>query len=811
MTRNSFRLSQFIKMPVLLVLCIGFAMGCATDPAIRPDAKDSLQTDVSKKITEIQVSKESDAVVVNIQGNSILSYTSVKQPSPLSVILYFPETRVSDIMPVLPVDDDVIGNIAVSQVGGALTSKIEIALSQDVPYQVVREGNGLKISFARKAPASSKNMTSQSIKETSIPEPGLSSSTAGSATGPATLSRTYPVDSRKTGSAAKSSGAAWVNRIDFSSELKGKSTVIIGTTRPVEYRMEKISPTAVQLRLYRTHISDFRKLPLITTRFESAIDRIRPLQTPAMKTDSIVALDLREAVPYFVEQQGNVIKIRFEASSIPPRPDAPLSTTFVEKAAAEPVARPNMTAVGKRDGHAEPSGEDKVVTTAESRRSGVYRSDVTKVYTGERIGIDFFDTDIRNIFRLLADYSGENFAIDKDVQGKVTLAFDKPVPWDQVLDLVLRMNQLDKVQEGGIIRIARLKTLEEEEKSKQQFFEAERKAKEQSLELEPVVSEYIPVNYAKAKEEMLQHVKDMITPGRKDCSITVDERTNQLIVTDTASKIKHIRSIVQRLDRVTPQVVIEAKIVEASSDFERDLGVTWGVNWGIQNSDSNAGVGPQPGFDTLGGTHGGNAAVNFPLAATNVGTIGFNFMRIAGTPIVLNAQLQAMESNNKGKIISAPKILTLDNKEANIEQGLEIGYLEKGKTDEAPTTKFKKVVLHLKVTPHITQDNRISMKIEILKDDVQSYTSTGVPTIATKKATTELLIDDGDTLVIGGITKTSESKGDTGVPLLGKIPFLGWLFRTDSNKNANEELLIFMTPRIVQLEQRADRVNMPIS
>ena len=234
-----------------------------------------------------------------------------------------------------------------------------------------------------------------------------------------------------------------------------------------------------------------------------------------------------------------------------------------------------MTAAGKRDGHAEPSGEAKVVS-AESRRSGVYRSDVTKVYTGEKMGIDFFDTDIRNIFRLLADYSGENFAIDKDVQGKVTLAFDKPVPWDQVLDLVLRMNQLDKIQEGGIIRIARLKTLEEEEKSKQQFFEAERKAKEQSLELEPVVTEYIPVNYAKAKEEMMQHVKDMITPGRKDCSVTVDERTNQLIVTDTASKVKHIRSIVQKLDRVTPQVVIEAKIVEASTDFSRDLGVTLG-------------------------------------------------------------------------------------------------------------------------------------------------------------------------------------------------------------------------------------------
>ncbi len=270
--------------------------------------------------------------------------------------------------------------------------------------------------------------------------------------------------------------------------------------------MEKVSPTAVQLRLYRTHISDFRKLPLITTRFESAIDRIRPLQTPAMKTDSVIALDLREAVPYFVEQEGNVIKIRFEASSIPPRPDAPLTTTFVGKAAEKQPARMDEASSGKRERSVETSGEAKIVS-AEARRSGVYRSDIPKVYTGEKMGIDFFDTDIRNVFRLLADYSGENFAIDKDVQGKVTLAFEKPVPWDQVLDLVLRMNQLDKIQEGGVIRIARLKTLEDEEKSKQQFFEAERKAKEQSLELEPVVTEYIPVNYAKAKDEMKQHCR----------------------------------------------------------------------------------------------------------------------------------------------------------------------------------------------------------------------------------------------------------------------------------------------------------------
>ena len=804
----SFRLFRCIKLPVLLMLCFGLAMGCATDTGIRPTTQDSQQGDVPKQITGIQVLKESDADVVSIQGNTILSYTSIKQPSPLSVILFFPETIVGDATPAPPTDADVIGDLAVSRVGDALTTKIEIALKKDVPYHVQREGNILKVSFVRKAAEASANVTAQAIRVTPISESGLSSA-GGSTAEPATLSRTYPVESSKKSTAAKNTGAAWVNRIDFASEEKGKSTVIIGTTRPVAYRMEKVSPTVIQLRLLRTHISDFRKLPLITTRFESAIDRIRPLQTPAMKADSVIALDLREAVPYFVEQEGNLIRIRFEPSSIPPRPDAPLTTTFVGKTEEKQAAGMDEASSGKRERSMEVSGETKTVS-AETRRSGVYRSDIPKVYKGEKMGIDFFDTDIRNVFRLLADYSGENFAIDKDVQGRVTLAFEKPVPWDQVLDLVLRMNQLDKIQEGGIIRIARLKTLEEEEKSKQQFFEAEKKAKEQSLELEPVVTEYIPVNYAKAKDEMKQHVEKLITPNRPDCSLSVDERTNQLIVTDTASKIRHIRSIVQKLDRVTPQVVIEAKIVEASTDFARDLGVNWSANWGIKNTDPTAGIGPQPGYDTLGGTHGGNAAVNFPLAG-DVGSIGFNFMRIAGTPIVINAQLQAMENNKKGKIISSPKILTLDNKEAYIEQGLEVGYLEKGKTDEAPTTKFKKVTLNLKVTPHITQDNRISMKIEIVKDDVVGYTSTNVPTIATKKATTELLVDDGDTLVIGGITKSSETTGDTGVPYLAKIPLLGYLFGQKKDTKNQEELLIFMTPRIVQLEQRTDKGSLPPS
>jgi type IV pilus assembly protein PilQ len=280
-----------------------------------------------------------------------------------------------------------------------------------------------------------------------------------------------------------------------------------------------------------------------------------------------------------------------------------------------------------------------------------------------------------------------------------------------------------------------------------------------------------------------------------------------LIVTDTTSKVKHIRSIVRKLDRVTAQVVIEAKIVEATTEFSRELGVKWNAQWGIMNTNPNAGTGPQSGYDTLGGTHGWDLAVNNPLLTDQGGTIGFNFLRIPGTPIVINAQLQAMENNSKGKILNAPKIMTLDNKEATIEQGLEIGYLIAATTaSTASSVAFKDAKLILKVTPHITQDNRISMKIDIEKKDVAGFVQ-GIPTLATKKALTELLVDDGDTLVIGGITKAMEINRTDGVPYLSRIPLLGYLFGADRDRNNAEELLIFLTPKIVQLEQKAVSVN----
>jgi type IV pilus assembly protein PilQ len=607
-----------------------------------------------------------------------------------------------------------------------------------------------------------------------------------------------PPDSSKGNPVAERVKPAWVNKIDFSSEENGKSTLSIGTTKPVEYNIKKVSDKLLHLQLNNTNISTSRKRPLITTRFNSAVDRIMPLQKPVMKNRSIIAIELRESVPYVVEQSDSFLKVHFEASSVPPMP---------EKEADLPDWKEVLTNAPVEAVEAE-KGEPAKKQTAEAKPLLL---EPEQKYTGEKIALDFFDTDIKNVFRILREVSGKNFAIDKSVTGKVTLSLEKPVPWDQVLDLVLKMNQLGMVHEGDIIRIAPLEAIKKEEELKQAKFIADQKSKEQQKSLEELTVEYIPVNYSNAKSEILPHLEKIKTKDRGN--ISVDERTNLIIMTDVAEVIRQAKEIVKKLDRVTPQVIIEARIVEASTNFSREIGTSWGSGVGIQPSsllptpvgtvtsiDNRVGVGPERGFNTFQGTYGVNTAINFPTSL-NAASIGFNFVKIAGTPLLLNAKLQAMEAQGEGKIVSAPKIVTIDNKEATIKQGLRYPY-NKLDTSGNTTTVFEDVDLELKVKPHVTPDDRISMVIKIKKRDLGNIIS-GQQSFTTKEAETELLINDGETVVIGGIIKTIKSSGGSGVPGLSMIPILGWLFKTDTNTDNKEELLIFITPKIVLLDQRS--------
>jgi type IV pilus assembly protein PilQ len=406
----------------------------------------------------------------------------------------------------------------------------------------------------------------------------------------------------------------------------------------------------------------------------------------------------------------------------------------------------------------------------------------TGKFTGEKIALNFYETDIKNVFRILMDVSGKNFAIDKDVSGQVTLSFDKPVPWDQVLDLVLKMNRLGMVFEGDIVRIATLKSLKAEEEERQEALAARQKLEEQKKTLEPMATEYISVNYANAKDDVLPHI--VVTEGRGN--VTVDARNNQIIITDINEKVKKAKEIVRKIDKVTPQVMIEARIVEATDTFSREIGTSWSIT-GTRTDGS------------LGGTLDWDMSATNP-PTTSLGAIGLSFSRIAGNVFdIVDARLAASESEGTVKIISAPKILTLDNKPAKIKQGLAYPY-NKLDADGNTTTEFKDIALELEVTPHITPDDRVTMKIVIKNNEIGAVINNQI-SFTTKEAYTELLVDDGDTIVIGGIRKTRKDISEEGLPVLRKIPVIGWLFKTKSNQDSAEELLIFITPRVVQLQQ----------
>jgi type IV pilus assembly protein PilQ len=798
----------FYQTAVVMMLFAGMfllAACAAKQPAVAPDVAKPLEL---KAIQSISTSEGPDQIRVEIGSNRLLTYTSVKKPSPLSVVLYFPETVIDTAQSDLVVENHIVHSVTTSAISAeGKASRIEIGLKQDAPYEVIRDESGLQVVFAytkkvdNKLEASSLSaaapVAAQSVNGNPTAEMVNNEITTPiGASAPQVVTETETVQlvsshtTEETSSDDAAMGPAWVNRIDFSSEADGKSTIIIGTTQPVTYSIKKKNDKWVQLRLNDTNLPDYRKHPLITTRFESAVDRILPVQKPEMETETLFSIELRESVPYFVEQSDNFITIHFEASSIPPKPlaeaDLPPWKNIMAELAITDEAEAAMPGLGVAPS-IETAGDQPVEVAAPmgevSQVSAISRK--PKKYTGEKIALDFFETDIKNVFRILREISGLNFAIDKDVSGRVTLTLDKPVPWDQVLDLVLRMNQLGKVQEDNIIRIATLTTLKSEEDLRAAKIAAAQKSLQQEKALEPLVTEYIAVNYSNAATEILPHIRNIVTPDRG--SATVDGRNNQIIMTDTEDKIWQAKEIVNRIDKVTPQVIIEARIAEVSTDVSTEFGFDWDATAGPADS------------DLLDGTLNGDMAMNFPAAGAS-SSVGFNFSKIGGTPFVLNARLNALESTGEGKIISSPKIVTLDNKAAKIKQGIEYPYLERDDTGGS-SVSFKEIDLLLEVTPHVTPDNRVSLQIKITKNDIDTITQ-GVPSLSTNEAETELLVNDGDTIVIGGIMKTRKTNAVAGFPWLSRIPVLGWFFKTEADSKESSELLIFITPKIVKLEQR---------
>lgn len=417
-------------------------------------------------------------------------------------------------------------------------------------------------------------------------------------------------------------------------------------------------------------------------------------------------------------------------------------------------------------------------------------------YVGKRVSFEFKDIDIHNLLRIIAEISKKNIVVADDVTGKITVRL-RNVPWDQALELVLRSKSLGKEEFGNIIRVAPLSTLEAEAKAKLERRNA-------LIDAQPLSVALVPVNYATAGD-MATRVKEVLS---KRGNVAVDARTNTLIVRDLAENIGKVRSLVSSLDLQTPQVLIESRIVEASTTFRREVGIQWGGNTLMSSANGNptglvfpssvAVTGGAVAAGQAGNPGTSNYAVSLPVGVTNGsgGALGLAFGS-AGGAVQLNLRLSALEAQGAVKTISAPKVTTLDNETARISQGVSLPFSQVSAA--GANTQFVEARLSLEVTPHITQDGSVLMKIMAQNNqpDPSNTGSNGQPGISRKEANTNVLVKDGETTVIGGIYVRSGSTNMSGLPILSKIPVLGFFFRNNRELETKNELLIFITPRIL--------------
>jgi type IV pilus assembly protein PilQ len=439
----------------------------------------------------------------------------------------------------------------------------------------------------------------------------------------------------------------------------------------------------------------------------------------------------------------------------------------------------------------------------------------SKEYEGQRLTLNFQDIETRAVLQLLAETSGKNIVVSDTVQGNVTLRL-RNVPWDQALDIVMTTKGLDMRQNGNVIIVAPAEEIAARET-------ADLEARNAISELEPMYSEFLQVNYAKASD--LAALIGAQGGGGNSMlsdrgSIAVDDRTNTLLVQDTAARLEDIRRMVRALDVPIKQVLIESRIVVVNDDFSRDLGVRLGVTAYRENGTDGAAVisGTGTGTDTMIGSIVDNLGtsgqvtpvelpiltdrynVNVPLDATTAA--GRFSLAILERDYLVDLELTAMEAEGRGEIVSTPRVITANQKEARIEQGVEIPY-QQSASSGATTVQFKKAVLSLEVTPQITPDNNIIMDLRVHKDNVGDVISTGglggtVPSIDTRAVETQVLVEDGQTVVLGGIYETERRETISKVPFLGDIPAIGVLFRSKQVQNDKSELLIFVTPRILE-------------
>ncbi|WP_171249299.1 type IV pilus secretin PilQ [Acinetobacter indicus] len=547
-----------------------------------------------------------------------------------------------------------------------------------------------------------------------------------------------------------------------------------------------------------------------------------------------VVIDLAGSnTPVDVQQQGSKIIVRTLGNKIPAHLArrlnvndfaTPVSTIDAQNDGGNGVI--TIQSAGSYEYMAYQAENKLTISLKRPVDKNPFKPRAAQSYTGKKISLDFQDIEVRRVLQLLADFTGINMVAADTVQGNITLRL-KDVPWDQALDIILKTKNLDKRRNGNVIWIAPVAELIKAE-------EEEAKAIAQSVKLAPLQTEYIQLNYAKAAD-----IEKLITDGKNASNsrggtnsgsgadplgdsvgsllsprgtVSVDPRTNTLIINDTAQKIDQIRGMIDLLDVSVKQVMIEARIVRATTDFTKEMGVKWGIlSQGITNnnhllvggSDTTLWNLREPELDEERGGYTYEIErpqnLNVDLGVTSAGASRIAFGLISLSDFMLDLELSALQADGYGEVISTPKVLTADKQQAKVASGTQIPYqsAEGGGVNAVSTTEFIDATLSLDVTPSITPDGKVQMNLNITSDSPGAPTPTGQLTINKNSINTNVLVDNGETVVLGGIFEQQTANQQTKVPFLGDIPYLGRLFRKDIKSDNKRELLIFVTPRIV--------------
>ena len=729
----------------------------------------------AEKITAIQPITYGEELKVYIIGDgSITKYNVFTLTDPARVVLDLMGVELAAGKATVPPSDPLVKGIRMGTHPDKVRVVFDLIPAAGLPYHITSVGDRLVVTFE----PGSGFPASPPIVVATVAEPA------------------EPAEAPKR--TAPPPEPARILSIDFNLLKSNKSRLTVAANRPLEPEIQITGANSISIAFTNAKLPKHLERHIDTGQFTSAVNVIYPRPMQGVPTAVEFYIEMREMVPYHIATEGNAVYLDFDSSMVPPvepiklgRPaavveergpeiPAPAPEEVAPPAAPDPMAGPAPPTVVEVEEEMAAAEKVPVIEAAGPMPS----PDMPRAFTGQKISLDLQEVDIRNVLRLLADVTGKNLVVEPGVAGKVTLKVDN-VPWDQVLELILKINELDQVMEGNIIRIATAAKLKAELERKREVAEAQKELMAAARDLGEISTEYLQVNYADVGDisAQIDYVKSEMG------TVSVDNRTNLIIYSDFPKRIETAKEILARLDKATKQVMIESRIVSANTNFSRNLGVSWNASY-TNNSLNNR----------LSSQQDSNV-IDFAVAAptSGIGTFGLNLARNLGVNnlLTLDMQLDALEQAGEGRVISSPRIFTLDHVQAMIQQGDQIPYPQR--TEEGTiSTAFAPATLSLTVTPHITPDGKVRMEVLAKKDEADfSRTVQDVPAIRTQEAQTELLVDDGDTIVIGGIVISDYSWSEDRVPFLWRIPLLGWMFKNRQLVDEKTELLIFLSPSII--------------